>query len=306
MSYRTRVYRHRNAQAKEEKPQPFFSNHDQNKNKQSGAFFQRKLAINKPGDQYEREADSVANAIMNPNDNKPIVQNKGISTIQRLSSSNEDEQFSTNDARMRKDKEVQRKPDMPMDKEKMKGMRKPDMPMDKEKMKAMSKPDMPMDKEKMKAMGKGEMPMDKEKDKMSMAQTKEEDGSKIAESDISSAIYDKVGKGKSIPEDTLKEMNRSFGLDFSEVTIHDDDTATQMSSELNAQAFTVGSDIFFNKGKFDPGTLTGKRLLAHELTHTVQQTGMPPANSSSSNIQRENEESENNAIPEKNDGNNKK
>ena len=91
MSYRARIYRHRNPQAQEEKPQPFFSRHDQNKNKQSDSFFQTKLAINKPGDQYEKEADSVANAVMSQSGNKPIVQQKEISAIQRLSSSEEDE-----------------------------------------------------------------------------------------------------------------------------------------------------------------------------------------------------------------------
>src|SRR5947207_8413800 len=128
MSYRARIYRHRNPQAQEEKPQPFFSRHDQNKNKQSDSFFQTKLAINKPGDQYEKEADSVANAVMSQSGNKPIVQQKEISAIQRLSSSEEDEMYANNDSRMRKDKEIQRKPDMGMDKdkEKLKGMRKKD------------------------------------------------------------------------------------------------------------------------------------------------------------------------------------
>ena len=66
-------------------------------------------------------------------------------------------------------------------------------------------------------------------------------------------------------------MQSSFGFDFSHVNIHTDTGAVQMSKELHAQAFTQGSDIYFNSGKYDPQTTTGKQLLAHELTHVVQQ-----------------------------------
>jgi hypothetical protein len=70
---------------------------------------------------------------------------------------------------------------------------------------------------------------------------------------------------------TLKEMNSSFGEDFSDVRLHDDTEAQDMNKDLQAQAFTHGKDIYFNKGKLDPETKQGKNLLAHELTHVVQQ-----------------------------------
>jgi hypothetical protein len=66
-------------------------------------------------------------------------------------------------------------------------------------------------------------------------------------------------------------MNRSFNADFSNVKIHTDGEAVGMNRELQAQAFTYGSDIYFNAGKFNTDTAAGKRLLAHELTHVVQQ-----------------------------------
>jgi len=68
-------------------------------------------------------------------------------------------------------------------------------------------------------------------------------------------------------------MENRFGTDFSEVKIHTGSQAIQMSRELNAQAFTVGNDIYFNEGKYNPSSDAGKHLLAHELTHTVQQNG---------------------------------
>ena len=71
--------------------------------------------------------------------------------------------------------------------------------------------------------------------------------------------------------DTKKQMEQGFGADFSNVNIHTDAEAIQMSNQLHAQAFTHGSDIYFNKGKYNTSSTGGKELLAHELTHVVQQ-----------------------------------
>ncbi len=69
----------------------------------------------------------------------------------------------------------------------------------------------------------------------------------------------------------MAEMSNSFGVDFSHVNVHTNNEAVGMNRELGAQAFTHGSDIYFNSGKYNPETSTGKHLLAHELTHVVQQ-----------------------------------
>ena len=79
------------------------------------------------------------------------------------------------------------------------------------------------------------------------------------------------GGGESLPEATQSKMESGIGADFSGVKIHTGTVAVQMSSELNAQAFTSGNDIYFNEGKYNPGSTQGDHLLAHELTHTVQQ-----------------------------------
>jgi hypothetical protein len=68
-------------------------------------------------------------------------------------------------------------------------------------------------------------------------------------------------------------MESAFGADFSGVRVHTGSEAVQMSQDLNAHAFTHGSDVYFNSGKYSPSTTEGGRLLAHELTHTVQQGG---------------------------------
>lgn len=68
-------------------------------------------------------------------------------------------------------------------------------------------------------------------------------------------------------------METRFGQDFGNVRIHTDSDAAHMTQALQAEAFTAGSDIYFQPGKFAPQMSQGKRLLAHELTHVVQQRG---------------------------------
>jgi hypothetical protein len=66
-------------------------------------------------------------------------------------------------------------------------------------------------------------------------------------------------------------MSQRFGYDFSEVRVRDDAQAAQSASEVNAQAYTVGHDVVFGSGQFSPETGAGRRLIAHELAHVVQQ-----------------------------------
>lgn len=68
-----------------------------------------------------------------------------------------------------------------------------------------------------------------------------------------------------------KFMEPRFGADFSNVRIHTGPAAAAQSAQLNAHAFALGRDIFFGAGKYQPETAAGKELIAHELTHTIQQ-----------------------------------
>ncbi|TKJ38541.1 hypothetical protein CEE37_12305 [candidate division LCP-89 bacterium B3_LCP] len=77
--------------------------------------------------------------------------------------------------------------------------------------------------------------------------------------------------GRSLPQPCRNYFEPRFGRDFSDVHIHTDSKADDVAKSINAKAFTLGQDVFFGSGQFAPGTEGTKKLLAHELTHVVQQ-----------------------------------
>lgn len=79
--------------------------------------------------------------------------------------------------------------------------------------------------------------------------------------------------GQSLDADIRTFMEPRFGHDFSRVQVHSDRQAAEAATTMNARAFTVGGDIVFGAGQYRPGTGEGRRLIAHELTHVLQQSG---------------------------------
>lgn len=77
-----------------------------------------------------------------------------------------------------------------------------------------------------------------------------------------------------MPASLKGQMESGFGADFSDVRLHTGPDASSMSSSIQAKAFTSGKDIYFNEGQFNPDTTDGQRIIAHELAHTLQQSGM--------------------------------
>lgn len=92
--------------------------------------------------------------------------------------------------------------------------------------------------------------------------------------DFSSRLQSSKGGGAPLPANVSSSMGEAMGADFSNVRVHTGSEAAGMSQSIQAQAFTHGSDIYFNEGKYSPGSSEGNRLLAHELVHTVQQGGV--------------------------------
>lgn len=104
---------------------------------------------------------------------------------------------------------------------------------------------------------------------------------------------DILGQGMPLPESDRLFFEPRFGADFSKVTIHTGKEAVSAAESLNAKAFTIGSSIGFCSGHYSPQTVDGQRLLAHELTHTIQQNGYrgPGASTSKPGIQLKEKES---------------
>lgn len=88
-----------------------------------------------------------------------------------------------------------------------------------------------------------------------------------------SGIHASRGGGQPMPTALRSQMESGFEADFSGVRLHTGSAAEAMSNDLSAKAFTYGNDIYFNRGQYSPDTTAGQHLIAHELTHVVQQSG---------------------------------
>ena len=82
-----------------------------------------------------------------------------------------------------------------------------------------------------------------------------------------------ASSGRPMDSALRQDMEQRFGYDFSRVRVHSDAKAAESARAVNARAYTVGHDIVFGAGQYRPGSDTGRHLLSHELTHTIQQHG---------------------------------
>lgn len=89
--------------------------------------------------------------------------------------------------------------------------------------------------------------------------------------DLGSRIHQARGRGAALPKAVRRRFERASGADLSAVRVHTDAGADRLARDARARAFTTGRDIFFRAGAFEPASAGGARLLAHELTHTLQQ-----------------------------------
>lgn len=105
-----------------------------------------------------------------------------------------------------------------------------------------------------------------------MLHPKSENGDSFLNRNISDKLQSSFAAGSTLTSDTNQYMSSVFGTDFSGIRVHTDAEAVQMNQQLGARAFTHGENIYFNSGEYNPESSDGKRLLAHELVHTIQQS----------------------------------
>ncbi|HLK27341.1 MAG TPA: DUF4157 domain-containing protein [Puia sp.] len=233
-----------------------------NKGSSQNPFIQKKLTVGQPNDKYEQEADAMADKVvqrLNENSQEPsrhngnTIQAKPIAPLAAITPFVQTKCASCEqEEKLQKKEEVEEK-----DLQKNKLKRKPIFE---------SNAEPPPDEEKNIQRKCAECEKEEKLQKKSDAVS-----GQTAPSNVESSLNSSKGSGNPLPASTRNQMENSFGADFSNVRIHNDTFATEMNKDLNAQAFTHGNDIYFNSGKFDTNSNSGKHLLAHELTHTIQQ-----------------------------------
>ena len=252
--------------------------------KDADAFIQPKLNIGKPGDAYEVEADRVADTIVARGNDRDSAFFAPAPAIQRQT---QDEEIQEKCAECEKeDSQVQQKPlvetitpmvrrqaeEEPLQEKaneqdiQRKGLledsvqQKPDS--------GFSVPEVQKQEEEVQEKEEEEEVEVQQKSKWIQLK---DIGTPVVTNSVESRIQRASGNGQPMSKDVKHSMESGFGTDFSGVRVHTDSNSVQMNKELGAQAFTHGNDIYFNEGKYEPQSNSGKHLLAHELTHTVQQ-----------------------------------
>ena len=207
-------------------------------------FVQRKLTIGKPDDHYEKQADQVADKVVQRMSQPAPVQAKAaspssVSTVPSGSVA----ASAAQPAAMQLKGQEKKEEDIQTDEKKL--QRKPIFD------------------------SMGDPPDDIQKKET--AQAPAADAKASGGNHLEQRLQSTKGAGSPLASETRSAMESAIGADFSGVRVHTGKEAAELSSDLQAQAFTHGNDIYFNENKFDESSSTGRHLLAHELTHTVQQ-----------------------------------
>lgn len=213
----------------------------------SSFSIQPKLTVGQPGDRYEQEADRVADQVMQPHSVQRVP---AIGRLQPEPDNNLRRQPAAEEDKKKVAKEIGHKADQKKNQ---------------------------AEKEKITA---DEKAVKADKDKHD--QKKKDDDKVQAEAQpgqvptvtpaLENHLNTEQGSGQPLPSSTRAFMESRFHHDFSNVRVHTDPQATQA---LNARAFTRNNEIYFNPAQYQPELPTGQRLLAHELTHVVQQGAAP-------------------------------
>jgi len=194
---------------------------------------QTKLTIGAPGDRYEREADSMADAVMRTAAPDALMSTAG-TQLQRMPISPVTASLLQRDATDSCDAK---------------------------------------DEPKEEGEEENEETEDEEPTPEKQVSPKREPGDVSPPPDLESRLDASRGGGSSLPATTREFMESRFGHDFSDVRVHTGANSEQLNRDVRSLAFTSGSDIYFGSGQYRPETSSGQNLLAHELTHVVQQNG---------------------------------
>ncbi|MDR7209465.1 DUF4157 domain-containing protein [Flavobacterium piscis] len=237
---------------------------------------QAKLNIGKSNDKYEVEADNAADKIVSQKQNKnssesffnpsPLVQKKTNESQKKeekesiIQEKPLSESITPVQLKTEKEETIQNKTEAPVSENNKVVEKAP-----------VAKPLIQQKKTEDEVQTKEEEEIQSKENDKELQTSAAADANPTDDSSLESNLNRSKGGGSSLSGPVKNEMESGFGANFSNVKIHNDSNAVQMNKELGSQAFANGSDIYFNEGKYNPNSTDGKHLLAHELTHTVQQ-----------------------------------
>jgi len=232
--------------------------------------FQTKLKIGAPGDKYEREADRVADRVM------------GMPEPQIVSREEDQEEIKTKPLSERisplvqcKAEEEEEEPAQPklIQREEEEETAQPKL-LQCQELEEEAQPKL-LQCQELEEEAKAKLLQREEGEEEEKAQAKEDSSApSTAPASVESGISSLRGGGSPLSESSRSFFEPRFGADFSGVRVHTDSKANHLAGSINAKAFTSGKDVVFGSGQYSPETSDGKKLLAHELTHTVQQKGV--------------------------------
>ncbi|MCE7991879.1 MAG: DUF4157 domain-containing protein [Roseivirga sp.] len=202
---------------------------------------QTRLKVGQPGDKYEQEADAVADQVVtNP---RPEISKQA--DKEQLSQKPEIQRSAVAEEEIQASQEEE--PELQASTE--------------EEPEVQSSPE---EEDQVQA-----MPGDTDQAEDGLIQSK--DGSTTVSQGFESKLDSAKAGGTPLPQSTISKVEPHVNADLSGVRVHTDSNAVQLNQSLGAQAFANQNHIFFNEGKYNPGTTAGDHLIAHEATHTVQQ-----------------------------------
>ena len=241
--------------------------------KDSLGVLQTKLSLGKPHDMYEQEADTVASRVVKQLSqvNKTSVEsaseaNQPVHMVQRQ----EEEEL----AMQRPTESIQRQEDEEY------AMLRETEPIQRQ-------VEGEEEEEEAIQLRRSEQIQRQEDEELAMLRGSEVDQStRLDHGPVTDEVENQVQRarqgGEVMDTSTQAQMENGFGYDFGQVHIHNDAQSDQIARQLNSEAFTVKGDIFFRNGRYNPTSTQGQDLLAHELTHVVQQGSAPSRNSGTS------------------------
>ncbi len=198
----------------------------------SSGKIQAALKVSNPNDKHEKEADSVAEKVM------------------RMENEEKKEEVQTKCKDCENKESIQTKPLVDSITPKIQKQEQED--------------------EEMQAKHNSKIYRQEQEDEEMQAKSNSNKKSEVS-GNIESQIRSAISGGRELPKEINRKFAPKFGVDFSGVKIHNDSTANKLARSTNARAFTYRNHIFFSSGEYSPHTSNGKRLLAHELTHVIQQ-----------------------------------